>query len=99
MNKNFGEAIAATGILTPKTFDEIRDELLDMFGFVGATEIAERAGVSQSAVSMWQKRHADFPKPVIELAMGPIWSWRDVEPWVERQKAKGPGRPKKTDDG
>lgn len=68
--------------------------LLEFLGLVGVTELAEKAGVKPHTVTIWRDRHADFPAPAIELAAGPIWSWRDVEPWVTAQKAKAPGRPK-----
>lgn len=44
------------------------------------TEIAELAGVSQSAVSNWTKRHADFPdslKPTI-----PIYDRAAIIAWL-----------------
>lgn len=97
MHKNFGEAIAATGILEVKTAEEVKQEIAEWLGLVGVTEIADRAGVATNTVAMWQRRHGDFPEPIAELAQGKVWAWRDVQPWVERQKAKGPGRPKKSD--
>lgn len=72
-----------------------RAEVLDWLGLVGAKEIAERAGVTISTVTKWQDRHDDFPAPALELAMGKIWQWADVEPWVQRQQAKPAGRPPK----
>ena len=30
-------------------------------------------------VHMWHRRHGDFPAPVVELSMGYLWSWPDVE--------------------
>lgn len=68
--------------------------LLEYLGLVGVSELADRAGVKPHTVSIWRERHDDFPAPALELKAGPIWSWRDVEPWVTAQKAKGPGRPK-----
>lgn len=48
---------------------------------VGAGEIAQRAGVVKATVWSWQKRHQDFPAPV-QLEMGPVWDWADVEAWL-----------------
>lgn len=76
--------------------DYDRGELLDHLGLVGAAEIADRAGVARATVSTWQSRHDDFPPPLLELAQGKIWSWADVEPWIERQKQKPAGRPPNT---
>lgn len=49
---------------------------------VGLIEIARRAGVRRPVVSDWRRRHADFPKPVAELAVGPVFWWPDVERWL-----------------
>lgn len=70
-------------------------ELRQYLGLVGPAEIAKRAGVSRTMVNKWRERFPDFPEPIAELDMGPIWRWVDVEPWIKTQQAKGPGRPKK----
>jgi len=49
---------------------------------VGVAEIAERLGVGTSVVHDWRRRHADFPAPVVQLRMGLIWAWADVETWA-----------------
>ena len=49
---------------------------------VGLIEIAMRAGVQRPAVSMWRKRHEDFPVPVAELKVGPVFWWPDVAAWL-----------------
>jgi hypothetical protein len=56
---------------------------LDVHQLVGATEIAERLGVSRGqVVHNWRARFADFPDPVHELAMGLLWYWPDVAEWA-----------------
>ena len=50
---------------------------------VGETEIAGRAGVKAQTVYVWRRRHADFPAPDVELAMGPVWRWERVAGWLE----------------
>lgn len=80
----------------PRTWDEFRSAVLELAGMVGVSEIAERAGVKHDTVMKWRIRHADFPEPAAELAMGPVWFWPDVEPWVTAQlenPSKG-GRPR-----
>lgn len=62
---------------------QIRQEILDVL--VGAHEIAERAGVTFSAVVKWQSRHEDFPKPVRTLTMGKMWLWPEVEAWLRKR--------------
>lgn len=49
---------------------------------VGLIEIAMRAGVQRPVVSTWRTRHADFPRPLTELAIGPIFWWPDIERWL-----------------
>ena len=48
---------------------------------VGVMEIAERLGVSRQLVAQWHKR-GRLPPPAVELGMGPLWSWPDVEQWA-----------------
>ena len=50
---------------------------------VGAGEIAQRAGVVKATVWSWQRRHSDFPAPV-QLEMGPVWDWAEIEAWLSR---------------
>jgi predicted DNA-binding transcriptional regulator AlpA len=54
---------------------------------VGAGEIARRAGVVKATVWSWQKRHSDFPAPV-QLEMGPVWDWADVEAWLQARTVR-----------
>lgn len=57
---------------------------------VGVTEIAQRAGVASiNVVYMWRKRHANFPPPYVELAMGPVWLWESVEAWLAKPRPNG----------
>jgi uncharacterized protein len=59
---------------------------------VSVTELAARARRSVNTVQSWRRRVRDFPKPVAELAAGPIWHWPDVEAWIRvRQPARKPG--------
>lgn len=76
-----------------RTFQDFKDEVRRYTGLVSVAEIAERAGVKPNTVSKWLLRHDDFPEPAAELAIGPVWIWDDIEPWVRAQAAKGPGRP------
>ena len=56
---------------------------------VGIAEMAQRHGTSAGTIRSWRYRHDDFPKPLAELGMGPVWDWRDVEPWLKsRGKAE-----------
>ena len=57
--------------------------LIDPALLVGATEIADRMGLSKSqVVHTWRKRHGDFPEPVAEVAGAVLWYWPDVRKWA-----------------
>ena len=56
---------------------------------VGVAEIARRAGTSPGMVRNWRRRHADFPIPLAELAMGPVWDWPEVEAWLAKPRPMG----------
>ena len=60
---------------------------------VGETEIAGRAGVKAQTVYVWRRRHADFPAPDVDLAMGPVWRWERVAGWSSTRAAPRPPRP------
>lgn len=51
---------------------------------VGISEIAERSEVSKQAVTNWVARYSDFPRPIVILASGPVFYWRDVVAWLTR---------------
>jgi hypothetical protein len=51
---------------------------------VGYMEIAMRAGVRRSTVTDWRNRHPDFPRPLVELHVGPVFWWPDVRRWLHR---------------
>lgn len=48
---------------------------------VGQTEIADHFGVSRGLVSMWIKRHPEFPAPVLALSAGRFYRLSEVEAW------------------
>lgn len=48
---------------------------------VGLAEVAELFGVTRQAVTNWQARHDDFPKPVLSLRCGPIYNLPDIKRW------------------
>ena len=58
---------------------------LDLGQLVGAAEIAARLGVSRpQVIHTWRRRHGEFPEPVLELDMGLIWYWPEVEAWASK---------------
>ena len=52
---------------------------------MGLYEIATLAGVSPQAVSNWVTRKANFPKPLAQLASGPVWDGAAIRSWLEQE--------------
>lgn len=61
--------------------------MIDPLDLAGVSEIAEELGVRANVVSNWIKRHPDFPRPLVTLKMGPIFSLKAVKAWhAERER-------------
>lgn len=58
---------------------------------LGLAEVAEVLGVSKRTATRYAAR-TDFPEPLAQLAMGPIWLADDVESWIGRTPVRR-GRP------
>jgi chromosome partitioning protein len=54
--------------------------------FVGINEIADMARISKQAVANWRARLSDFPKPIANLASGPIFRRSHIRAWLRRRK-------------
>lgn len=52
---------------------------------MGLYEIASLAGVSPQAVSNWVTRKAHFPKPMAQLASGPVWEGAAMRSWLKQE--------------
>lgn len=72
--------------------------LLDL---VGPADIAQRAGVTVSAVRKWRERYADFPGPLAVIGAGrraprgeaagsPVWAWAPVARWLDATGRQSP---------
>ena len=44
----------------------------------GLKEVADRLGISRSSVSA-RRKHPGFPKPLAELASGPVWDLAEID--------------------
>jgi len=55
---------------------------------VGINEIAAMAGVSSQAVTNWRSRSSDFPRPLSELASGPVFRRAQIRAWLKRNNRK-----------
>lgn len=53
---------------------------------VGINEIADMAKVSRQAVANWRARMPDFPKPIVDLASGPVFRRSHVRRWLRKRK-------------
>ncbi|MBX3512066.1 MAG: hypothetical protein KF750_00610 [Xanthobacteraceae bacterium] len=55
---------------------------------VGINEIAEMARVTSQAVTNWRSRATDFPRPLRELASGPVFRRAQIRAWLRRNNRK-----------
>jgi glutathione-regulated potassium-efflux system ancillary protein KefG len=73
--------------MTPKVATE---DLVD------AHAVAEILGLAQpNTVSVYQRRHAEMPRPVVDLGRGrpKLWLRPEIERWAATMAAKGRTRP------
>jgi predicted DNA-binding transcriptional regulator AlpA len=54
------------------------------------SEIAEALGVSRNTVAQWYRR-GKLPEPDRMLAMGPVWTGRRIERWIEKTREEQGG--------
>ena len=58
----------------------------------GISEIAAALSVPRNTVAQWYRR-GNMPQPDVELAMGPVWTGRRIERWIEDKAKAPPDRP------
>lgn len=56
-----------------------------MIDIGSVAEAADTCGVSKQVIVNWTKRHKDFPKPIVRLAMGPVWDLAEIRRWHKRR--------------
>lgn len=66
----------------------VRARIIEPDELVDVTAIAERLNVRPDTVHKWRQRHATFPAPFAQLAVGPIWLWPDVAAWSTRERSE-----------
>lgn len=54
----------------------------DLDDLIGKAEVGELGGVSSAAATMWGLRYEDFPKPLLTLRCGTIYSRKAVTAWL-----------------
>jgi prophage regulatory protein len=57
---------------------------------VGTKEVAELLGVTRQRVNKIAHTHAQFPRPVGQLAAGRIWKRRDIVRWAKKSRREVP---------
>jgi transcriptional regulator with XRE-family HTH domain len=58
----------------------------------GIAEIADALGVGRQLVAAWRRRRSHgMPEPDEELASGPVWLGRTIEPWIDQLPARPTG--------
>lgn len=72
--------------MTPKIATE---DLIDAHGVADILGLAHR-----NTVSVYQRRYADMPRPVVDLGSGrtKLWLRPEIERWAAEQ-TRGKGRP------
>ena len=69
---------------------------VDIDDLIDASGVAELLGLAhRNTVSVYQYRHPDMPRPVLNFGNGrvKVWLKPDVERWAARQAATGRTRP------
>jgi len=59
--------------------------LLTMPTFYGLAEIADAIGISRNLARQWLRR-GKLPAPTARLAMGPLWTGRVIERFIEEHR-------------
>jgi hypothetical protein len=100
--EGFGKALADVGIEAVQPFraELVQEVLVDRLlkhdsripQLVGLAELAKLLGVSKQRVSELRARD-DFPKPIADLAAGPVWALPMLQRFLKEWPRRG-GRPK-----
>lgn len=65
-----------------------RKEMKQEIEYVGIAEVAEMAEVTPSAVCNWRERYDDFPDPIVDLHLGPVFDKKDITKWLTNREEK-----------
>jgi predicted DNA-binding transcriptional regulator AlpA len=61
-------------------------ERVDPAELVNAQEVAPIIGLTNpGGVSVYRRRHADFPKPIVEKGQCVLWRRADIDAWAARR--------------
>lgn len=53
---------------------------------IGSKEGADILGCNKQMFHYFWTTRSDFPKPIVELAQGPVWNRKEVERWKEENR-------------
>jgi hypothetical protein len=71
---------------------------VDSFRPIGVAEFAELCGVTKQVICNWRKRYSDFPQPMQELAIGPLWLQWQARLWIQLWNTQREEKLKKASD-
>ena len=76
------------------TFEELEAELdrPQIPELLGSAELQDLLGVTRQRLGQLRKEKANFPKPLLELAAGPVWARSAIDAFLETWERKS-GRP------
>jgi hypothetical protein len=78
--------------------EELEAELdtVTLPALVGAAEVSRLLKVSRQRIAELRTGKIDFPRPIAELAAGPVWLRPAIDAWAASWERK-PGRPRKSE--
>jgi glutathione-regulated potassium-efflux system ancillary protein KefG len=82
--------VASDGSVYPRRLLSVTPRI-DTDDLVDAHGVADLLGLShRNSVSLYQRRHADMPRPVVELGGGRIKLWlrSEITRWAEKQASR-----------
>lgn len=63
------------------------DDWVRLSDLIDRTEVARLVGLNgPDGLSVYRKRYADFPSPVIEKGRTALWLRPEVQAWAERRR-------------
>lgn len=62
--------------------------LVDTADLLTPSEVAAIIGIVAGGVSVYRKRHDDFPEPVIDKGRCVLWCRSDVEAWAAGRRER-----------
>lgn len=79
--------------------ETLREELdaVELPKLAGAAEVSRTLAISRQRLAELRASKSNFPRPVAELASGPVWLQPAIERWAAEWDRR-PGRPRRSSD-